>query len=297
MTVHVENICPDFFAFWKEAQDLNLAEQSQLWQTMYEEPRRDIFNVYYRRWGDPAQLEEALGKFPQAVSKLQDLVYDVERQIKLTVAKCSQVFETPERDFNFVIMVGLFTSNGWATTFRGKPTSFLALECFTEPHYLDILIAHETAHSFHAQCHSNDTDFKTDFAIGEALFQEGLATAASAVVYPGAREAEYLWLGSGYDNWITECLSRWSELRQRLLGDLRQIDEALYTVYFGGKGAEARLPKRAGYFVGYRAVAALSQRYPIAEMAHWSSERAVAEVKRVLEEMTEGSSKASPKPA
>jgi hypothetical protein len=59
------------------------------------------------------------------------------------------------------------------------------LECFTEPHYLDILIAHETAHSFHTQCGSDEWP---DFAVGEALFGEGLATMASAVMYPGRRK-------------------------------------------------------------------------------------------------------------
>jgi len=69
---------------------------------------------------------------------------------------------------------------------------------------------------------------------------------------------------------------------------LAQIDKTLYAVYFGGKGSEAKLPKRTGYFVGRRAVVALSQRHAIAEMARWSPARAVAEVKQILEEMAEG---------
>ncbi|MEW6231764.1 MAG: DUF2268 domain-containing putative Zn-dependent protease [Chloroflexota bacterium] len=285
MTIRIENICPDFFAFWEQAQGCSLAEQKQLWQTMYEELHRDVFDVYYRRWGDPARLDEALGKFSQVVQKLQEIVHDVEHRIKRAVTNCAQVFDMPESDFEFVVMVGLFTSNGWATTFRGKPTSFLALECFTEPHYLDILIAHETAHSFHTQCGSGEWP---DFAVGEGLFREGLATMASAVMYPGAMEAEYLWFGPGYNGWMAECLSRWPELCQRFLRDLAQIDETLYTAYFGGKGPEVGLPKRVGYIVGYRAIAALSQRHTIAEMARWSPEHSVAEVKRVLKKMLKG---------
>ncbi len=284
MTVRVENICPDFFAFWQQAQNSSLAEQKQLWQTMYEERHRDIFDVYYRRWGDPAQLEEALSKFPKIVPKLQEIAQDAKLRIEHVVIRCARVFDCLESNFDFVVMVGLFTSNGWATTFRGKPTCFLALECFTEPQYLDILIAHETAHSLHEQCSSGEW---TDFAIGEALFQEGLATIASTLVCPSATDAEYLWFGPGYDSWITGCESHWAELRQRFLRDLQQIDESLYTVYFGGKGQEAGLLKRVGYFVGYRVLASLYQRHTIAEMARWSPERAFAEVKQVLERMTD----------
>lgn len=284
MTVSVENICPDFLAFWQQAQNCSLVEQKRLWQTLYEEHHRDIFDVYYRRWGDPAQLEEALSKFPKTVPKLQEIVQDVKRRIEHVVTKCARVFECLEGNSDFVVMVGLFTSNGWATTFRGKPTSFLALECFTEPQYLDTLIAHEMAHGLHEQCSSGEW---TDFAIGEALFQEGLATIASTLVCPGATDAEYLWFGPDYDGWITECESHWAELRRRFLRDLRQTDESLYTVYFGGKGQEAGLPTRVGYFVGYRVLVSLHQRHTIAEMARWSPECAVAEVRQVLERMTD----------
>jgi uncharacterized protein YjaZ len=251
---------------------------------MYEERNRDIFDVYYRRWGDPARLEEALGKFSEVVPKLQEIIPETEHRIKRAITKCAQVFDIAESDFSFVVMVGLFISNGWATTFRGKPTSFLALECFAQPKYLDMLIAHETAHTCHDQCIPKRC---TDFAIGEALFQEGLATVASEIVCPNAADAEYLWCGPNYDDWVTECARCWSELRQRFLMDLQRIDETRYTMYFGGKGQEAGLPKRAGYFIGYRAVAALHQRHTIAEMARWSPEHAVAEVKQVLEQMTD----------
>lgn len=287
MTIQIENICPDFFAFWEQAQGRNLTEQKQLWQTLYEERHRDIFDVYYRRWGDPAGLEEALGKFAEVVPKLREIVHGIERRIEHAIAGCAQVFDILETNFDFVVMVGLFSSNGWATTFRAKPTSFLALECFTEPRYLDILITHEAAHVFHARCHPTETDFDMNWAIGEALFQEGLATVASTIVHPRATEAEYLWFGSGYAGWIAECSSRWPELCQRFLKDIAQVDKTLYTIYFGGKGAEANLPKRAGYFVGYRAVKNLSQRYSVAEMARWSPERAVAEVQQALDHLTD----------
>jgi uncharacterized protein YjaZ len=184
-------------------------------------------------------------------------------------------------------MVGLFTADGWGAILRGKPASFIALEFFIKPQQLDILIAHEAAHSLHALCQSSIE--LRDFAIGETLFLEGLATVASSIVCSGASEVDYLAVGQpDYDDWVAQCTSRWSELRQRFLEELAKIDESLSDVYFRGKGPEVGLPKRVGYFVGYRVVTVLTQRYTIAEMARWLPEHAVAEVKQVLEQMTDG---------
>jgi uncharacterized protein YjaZ len=95
-----------------------------------------------------------------------------------------------------------------------------------------------------------------------------------------------LWFKSGYDNWIAEYSSHWTELRQRILRYLIRIDEALYGIYFHSKGPEAGFPKRAGYYAGYRVITGLSKEYNIAEMVRWPSERAVTEVKQALEKMT-----------
>ncbi|MEA3397820.1 MAG: hypothetical protein U9R05_10200, partial [Chloroflexota bacterium] len=83
-----------------------------------------------------------------------------------------------------------------------------------------------------------------------------------------------------------ECAARWPELRRRFLADLAKIDEPLYASYFGGKGPEAGLPKRAGYFVGARVIQSLSQQHTLAELARWSPERAVVETRRTLEGLT-----------
>ncbi|MEA3396505.1 MAG: DUF2268 domain-containing putative Zn-dependent protease [Chloroflexota bacterium] len=283
MTVHVENLIPDFLAFWEQSQDLSLPEQKRLWQTLYEELHRDVFDVYYSRWGNPARLEEALLKFPEVVPRLPELSHNIQTRIAGIVTRCARLFAAPEIDLDVVVMVGSFTSNGWLTFFRGKPTVFLALECFATPRYLELLIAHELAHGFHAQCSATPW---AEFAIGEALFGEGLAIVASANICPDATEEETLWFKTGYADWLAECAARWPELRRRFLADLAKIDEPLYASYFGEKGPAAGLPKRAGYFVGARVIQSLSQQHTLAELARWSPERAVAETRRTLEGLT-----------
>ena len=279
--ISINNICPDFFLFWEQAQNSTLSEQKELWGNIYEGNHKDIFDLYYAHWGDPTMLEDALKRFPHTVSTLRQVTQNVEERIRVISKRCSHIFETTE-DGAFVAMVGIFCSNGWTTTFHNRLTSFLALECFTDPHHLDILTAHETAHSLHIQCTPHDW---TSITMGGELFREGLAIVASEMVCPGAAREEYLWFSTGYTDWIKECERRWEEIAQRLLQDLFRADMDSFMKYFGMRRSETDLPQRIAYIFGYRIVAALQNEYTMTEMACWAPERAVTEVKQVLERM------------
>jgi hypothetical protein len=281
--ISIKNICPDFFLFWEQARHCTLSEQKELWVNIYEDNHRDIFDLYYAHWGDPAMLEDALKKFPRTVPVLQQVTQNVEERIRAISKKCADIFETTE-DVAFVTLVGVFCSNGWTTTFRHGLTSFLALECFTNPHHLDILIAHETAHSLHIQY---APPYWTSFTIGGEVFREGLAIVASEMVCPGAAAEEYLWFSTGFSDWIGECEHRWEEIAQRLLQDLTRVDMDLFKVYFGMRRPETDLPQRTAPIFGYRIVSILQNEYTITEMASWAPERAVTEVKQALEKMVQ----------
>src|SRR5437867_884322 len=42
----LENLCPDFSAFWEEGSCLLPAEQKRLWRSLYEDRHRAVFDVY-----------------------------------------------------------------------------------------------------------------------------------------------------------------------------------------------------------------------------------------------------------
>lgn len=284
MKVQIEDICPDFFSSWNRARALDLPERRRLWQELYEDRHREIFDIYYRHWGDPARVESALLRFPQAIEGIQECHDGLETRITVVADRCSRIFSVSASPLDFMIMIGCFTSDGWATIYHDKPTIFLALEHVAGVRFLDLLIAHESAHGFHFHCVHEDE--WTDFAIDESVFQEGLAVVASIELVPGREEAEYLTLGKpGRREWLAECSATWPELRRRLIGDLSSVDRGLYEVYFGGNPENSELPKRVGYYVGCRAVTHLHRRYTIAEMARWPPDRAADEVKSALEEL------------
>jgi len=297
MRIHLENICPDFLAFWDWARERSPAEQRQLWRALYEDPNRDIFDVYYSRWGDPDRLEAALHRFEEAAPRVRAIAPEAARAIRHLGPECAQLFGAPHAEVRYVLMVGLFTSDGWATHLRGEPTSFLALEWdqYSRRRDLEIMVAHEAAHSVHDQC----GPFRPDSTVvGEGLFAEGLAQLASTILAPGAPEAAYLCPGGertmvGQDcaEWVAECDRRWPELRRWLLRDLERSEVPRFAAYFWGPrhhtdpDPHENVPVRAGYVVGYRVVSALSRHHNIAAMARWPAERAVAEVRQALEQM------------
>jgi hypothetical protein len=69
--VAIEDITPDFLAYWDRAARLDLAEQRRLWLETYELPHREVFDVYYRRHADPGELDVAFARFPDVVPRLR----------------------------------------------------------------------------------------------------------------------------------------------------------------------------------------------------------------------------------
>jgi hypothetical protein len=261
-----------------------------LWRTLYEDRHRDIFDVYYGAYGRPDRLGDALGRFPGAVPIMRPAMATAEECIARTVPRCARLFEDLEGDVPYVLMAGLFQSDAWATYLRGQPTSFLTLEHVASPRQLEITVAHEAAHTLHHRSASPPLDdWVHGGTVGEGLFSEGLAVLASARVVPGATDAEYLNI-SGPDGpaWLAACARQWGEIRQRILGDLRQVDPAHVRAYFLANKAtasQAGLPVRAGYVAGYYILSALNRQHTVAEMARWPATRIVAEIRAVLEAM------------
>jgi len=288
--VHIDNICPDFFSFWEQAQGRDHAEQIDLWQTLYEDRHRDIFDVYYRAFGRKEPLGDALRLFPQAAPIMRAMMGDAEKSIARIVPQCARLFDVPAGDVRYVLMVGLFQSDAWATYLHGQPTSFLTLEHVASPRQMEITVAHETAHTLHHLCASPPlVDWVDGGTVADGVFTEGMAVLASTRVVPGASDAAYL-NNHGPDGavWLAACAQRWGGMRPRLLADLSQADPARARPYFLANTAMAEragLPVRIGYVAGYYALVALGRGYTIAEMAQWPNARVLTEVRQVLEDM------------
>lgn len=289
----VENICPAFLAFWERAQACSIEEQRRLWHALYEDQHQDVFDVYYRTWGDPQRLDAALGHFPTAAPAIRARLPAIESSIGRMTPRCASLFGLRDDDVRYLLMVGLFMSNAWATSLRGRATCFVAAEIEATARGLDITVAHEAAHAFHSR--RTEIDLNTT-AVGAGLFLEGMAVLASGAVVPEASEASLLWFdgertpqGQSPHEWVAACERQWPILRRHLLDNLDATDEARFAGYFYASEAMRLegVPMRAGYFAGYRIARLLSRSVPVADMAGWPVERGVREVRAMLEQARE----------
>jgi len=281
--IHIENVCPDFFAFWERSQAHEADEQKQLWQTLYENRHPDLFALYYSKFGHPAGLDNALTRFDRVVPTMQALIPHLERSIANAVPLCAPLFALPGSDARFVLMVGVFASDCWVESFHDVWTSFFAVEQMTTYRPgLDIGVAHETCHVLHMQCIPAPVAV---WSLAMGMFLEGLATYATSHLYPDAGDAAHLNMPPDL---IAACEAQWGDVRQRILREIDQADLDRAKVYFladPGLAAQAGLPTRVGYFVGYQIVRALSHYYSIADMARWSPDRIRTEERQALEQL------------
>jgi hypothetical protein len=289
MPPSIENLCPDFLAFWEQARGKLPAEQERLWHELYESPHRELLDIYFTFFGSRANLVPAFQRYDAMIPTIRRMSSAVEELIHTVEPRCGELFEVLEMDAPYVLMVGVFDSDSWSTRWRGRPTSFLAMESESNSRLrdLELTIAHESAHAYHKACRP---DYHTGMIVGGEVFAEGLAVLVSTLLFPDAPEAAYLWPGGELTrhgqscaDWVAECDQRLDLLRQSMLQHLEQSDPALQSLYFHMHDQPQHpVPARAGYVVGYRVLQRLAQTYTVAEMARWPLDRVCQELRTVL---------------
>ena len=264
--MRVESIVPDFLAFWATAAGKPRDVQRRLWHELYEGPNRELFELYYTNWASPDMLDAALERFPAEAPAIAARADGLPNRVAEAAQAVAASLEQPVPEIDVQLVVGLFSSDGWVTEFRGRRTLFLAVEYM--PPYDDVFFAHECAHLVHRA-----TGFDGE-TVAAAVVAEGFAVALSAELVPGHDEGVYLWMRDGRDDWLAECVARGDELRARLRADLDSEDADVYASWFLGRPNDSGLPPRCGYFVANRWIRDLG--VPLGELVRWDYARARA---------------------
>lgn len=264
--MRVNSAVPDFLAFWETAAAESRAEQRRLWHELYEEPNHELFDLYYTNWASPAGLDAALDRFPAEVGTIAERATCLPQGVTAAACAAADFLEQPVPDLEVQLLVGLFSSDGWVTDFRGRRTLFLSVEYL--PPYDAVFLAHECTHLVHG-----GTGFDGS-TVAAAVVAEGLAVAVSAELEPGHEEGVYLWMRDGREDWLAECIAREKELSARLRADLDSEDADVYARWFLGRPNASGLPARSGYFVADRWVRALG--VPYSELVSWNYQQARA---------------------
>ena len=282
LVLNIEDLGADFFSFWEAAAHVERAAQRALWQEMYEDCHHEIFDLYYRDFGERDSLDQALERFPGEVEAIAERWRRAPDVVRSATRRVTNLLGLVVPELRFVIFVGLFSSNAWVSDFRGGPTTFFAVERLPDSPGDEILIAHECVHQLHRLL---STDRWDDQRVTHLLFQEGLATAVSEEIVPGRGEAEYLWFEGGFTDWLAECRRCWPSIRSELVESAEGRAAQSPDRFFSGGGARrysGELPERAGYFAARMVMREIQGEYPLSEVIGWSANKAELEVRAAL---------------
>lgn len=268
MTVVVRDLVPAFLDFWNSPQR-NWAE--------YTGQHPEVLNDFVRmgRPVEPERLEKALATYPDLEERILANAPHATRWIERAAAIVAPALDAQHLDIHGVAMVGLGTSNGWVD----DGTLYLAVEMVPDESSAEILAAHEIAHAL--QLPLPEIPWLGAGPLGRRIYSEGFATALTAELIPQYPLVEHLWFGPGYDDWLVDCESRRQEAEAAILADLDSEDNAVTGRYLTMSGV-TDLPKRIGYFVGTRLIQSLRRDHGWPELARWSTDRAMDELRARL---------------
>lgn len=272
------DLIPDFLGFWEAAWDAPPAEQQRLWYERYEAAHCKLFALTDGRHGNAEHLPSALMRFPAIAPELPRAAAQVQAIIDDLIPALCALFDLPHLDLRWVLLVGMFWSDGWVVDVDGVPTCFIAVEHLVHaaPPRAQLLLGHEAAHVAHATClGASWHDLET---IGHHLFLEGLATVATAHLVPGLEPATYAWLGLtetirglSLEAWAAQCEVAWPHERIQIQRQLFGNDRATLARSF--LQAPPDIPERLGYLIGWHLVSELVRHHSLADLARWSPQQ------------------------
>jgi len=295
----------EFERFWKLAETKALEERLELYDRLYTFKHRQFFDVYFWQWGSRRRLLGALKKYDEVASELGEVGLKVERVIGRTLPKASKAFDVYDVDLDFVLLVGTFSTDGFAVPFKESLTIFFALEVVSQypQSLLEILVAHEISHGFHATLLSRTSpnyDFKKLPPLPNLIrlsrrqirgvtevfrprfwrsipiirtMQRNMNWIANAVIAEGIavcaskniveHSQEFEYLLYKNAEPFNWCQTNEKLLFERLLQKLDCRDSETYQRYFGGKQDEDIPFIRTGYYVSYRVVQKLLESHTL----------------------------------
>lgn len=219
----------------------------RLWVEQYEQSFPTVFASYYAGWGSTSRRVDAADRAPQWALR----VAAREDRLRSAVEQARKQLEEKgfgRVEFDTVLMVGVETSNGWATLLDGQPTLFLALEMMNDDVGDEVVAIHEAMHAVHLALLGPDRQWSGTFVHDFAA--EGLAVAASRIIHPGLSDSEYLWFTTGYEDWIDDCQRQRAAIRSTIcsLADAGEDDETVSGLLTMHERADL-LPARCGYWL------------------------------------------------
>ncbi|MGH8201546.1 MAG: hypothetical protein ACREVO_14485 [Steroidobacteraceae bacterium] len=273
--IRVRNLMPQFWDFWRAAQDKPADEQLRLWHQLYERPNAAVFADLQ---GTCAQdlAGDALQKqyFPilrQWVPRMRSLSASLPSTIGSVQERFVGAFPDMRWSAPIYIMASAGCFNGRSQLIAGRKALLLGVDDIVGlgETNLSPLITHEMFHRYHYGYFAFEPELPQPPWV--RLWAEGLATYVARRLNPTATNLELMTIDRRE---IAQLEARLPSVASDFMSRLNSSLEADANLYFSDDSGSSRVLPRAGYYLGFRVAEYLGRQYSMQALAHWSQQEA-----------------------
>ena len=280
----IHDLMPDFWKFWAAAQGQPVSRQAELWQTIYVNPHRALFDdlaAACREEYDPAWARaHYFPDLPKIVPGMHAADSDLPPKLSAARQHFLRMFPDMRWSGDVYLMASAYCFNGRAQTIAGHEAILLGIDTRVALGQKDPIpdMTHELFHRYHYQFF----DFKpsSGYPLWTTLWAEGMALYVAERLNPKASDADLSLFPIGMPRRVD---GRRQELAADFLKVFSATDEADARKWFNDDDSkDPVIPARAGYELGALVAREIAQRYSIQTMAHWSRSQAQPRIRAAL---------------
>ena len=283
----VHNFMPDFWSFWSAASNKSLDEQQKSWQTLYIEPHAAVFADLASSCANDLNAVTLQKEYFPTLAEFIPAIHALDTAIPGIIADTRHSFVKAFPDMHWAgdiyIMAAGGCFNGRSQKIQGREALLLGLDNIVEQHETNLtpLLHHELFHRYHHAFFAFDPE--RDEPLWTRLWAEGMATYVSRRLNPTAPNRDTL---SIEDPQVKVLEDREQLIAADFLshfGSTSQRDASPY--FLDDQSHDAKIPARAGYYLGLRVAEQLGRHYSLQEMAHWNRAQAEPHILAALKEL------------
>jgi hypothetical protein len=230
-----------------------------------------------------ASVTRALDGFPATQVRFEQVEQAFPSAYATAIAHFRKHFPRFQPELPIWFIHSLGRMDGGVRTLRGKTVMIFGADVIARIHSDETIGPFLDHELFHVENGRWFKDCEPDTTVWCALWREGSATYAASVMNPGATDQMLLLdrpkpIRAPVDaNWrVAVCA---------ISQDLEKSDQATYSRYFLGGDEPGLLPRRSGYYLGYRLVQRLGSRFSLSQIDRFDNATAYRVVKQELSAM------------
>jgi hypothetical protein len=272
-----------FERYWSNVSQKSINQKLRLWKSVYMSEYPELLEKQIKSYKEDGIDWEKIAMeriFPKLDEWLP--LMKIARENLLSI--CGTTYELARRNLKvdfpivFVLYVGL--GAGWATQYKSQPACLLGLEKIAELKWhsrkrLKSLLVHEIGHLIHMQWRNEFEKFEMNERDPLFLiYSEGFAKRYEFFIL-----GEETWNEANDENWISWCRRNEGLLAKEYL---YRVESGKSVNEFFGDWLDIKGKSQTGYYLGWRVIQLLEEKYYVKEIATLPFEKVKKEVKECL---------------